>query len=60
MKKTMNELPFSTAEIAGEGWILNTLRKGLKKKFRDFYVVKSVDSLSDGKYLLRLEKELKI
>lgn len=54
------QLPYYDEFVTSEEWVRKTLRKGLNKKSRDFYYIKNVDRLSDGKYLIRLEKEFKI
>lgn len=59
MSKT-KELPYYQNFITTEEWVRKTLRKGLVKKSREFYIVKSVDRLQDGKYLIQLEQEFKV
>jgi hypothetical protein len=54
-----NEMPYTDSFITSEEWIKDCLRKGLKKKSREFYIVKSVNRLDDGHYLIELEKEFK-
>lgn len=58
--KQTEELPYTTHFVATEQQVKDSLRKGLKKKSREFYVVTSVDRLANGKYFVELEKEFKI
>ncbi len=54
------ELSYHDNFVTSERWVLDTLRKGLVKKSREFYVIKSVNRLDDGRYFIELEKEFKI
>ena len=55
-----NELKVDNYIIASEQWVKNSIRKGLSKKFRDFYVVNSVNRLNNGEYYIKLIKGVKI
>lgn len=57
MTKDEKILPPINKFIVSEQWVKTIIRKGLRKKSRDFYFVTNIDRLSDGKYLIRLEKD---
>ncbi len=56
----IKELPYTDSFKTTEVWIKETLRKGLTKKFREFYFIKSVNRLNDGNYFIELEKEFEL
>lgn len=58
--KEKKELPYTDHFIATEDWVKKTLRKGLKKRSREFYIVTSVNRLNNGEYFIKLEKEFKL
>lgn len=60
MKKQPEGLPYTTHFVASEEWVKKTLRKGLVKRSREYYFVKSVDQLANGRWFIELEKEFKI
>lgn len=60
MKKPKPELPYTTHFVTDEEWVKKTLRKGLVKRSREFYIVKSVDQLANGRFFIELEEEFKI
>ena len=57
MKK---DLSYFDSFVTSEEWIKSSLRKGLVKKSREFYIIKSVNRLTDGRYFIELEKEFKL
>ena len=59
-EEAKKEFPYTDSFITSERWIKDSLRKGLTKKSRDFYIISGVSRLSDGRYLIELEKEFKI
>lgn len=60
MTEKQGELPYTDSFTTSEAWVKETLRKGLKKKSREFYVIESVNRLADGRYFIELKKEFKI
>ena len=54
------ELPFRDNFIIDGSWIRKNLRKGLTKKSREFYYVRTVNKLDDDRWLIELEKEYRI
>lgn len=58
--RKIEELPYTDTFITSEEWIRTTLRKGLRKRSREFYYVKSVNRLNDGRYFIELEKSWNI
>lgn len=58
--KEKKELPYTDNFVASEEWVKESLRKGLVKRSREFYSVKSVDRLVSGKYFIELEKAFNI
>lgn len=55
-----DELPYYDQFIMTDQHVRELIRKGLKKKSREYYFVKAIDKLGDGKYLIRLEQDFKM
>lgn len=56
----IDKLPYTDSFVTSEEWVKKSLRKGLRKRSRDFYFIKSVNRLNDGRYFIELEKEFKL
>lgn len=59
-KKLTETLPYSDNFVASERWVRDTLRKGLKRKSREFYIIKSFSKIEGNRYYIELKKEFKL
>ncbi len=60
MSKKKETLPYLDNFVVSEKWIRDILRKGLKKKSREFYIIKSFSKIKGNRYYIELEKEFKL